>query len=74
MTITYDPSIQAYDPFETDMLTRFALMSIRHPEDPDALTADELRDYRLHSCFAGPSRESVDMMIDELANQLENTR
>lgn len=71
MTIAYDPSMQAYDPFETDMLTRFALVSIRHPEDPDVLTAGELRDYRLHSCFTGPSRESVDMMLDDLANRLE---
>lgn len=71
---TYQTEEQAYDSSETNLLIRMAYMSIQHPNDPHALTADELRHYTLHMCASGLAVEATDDLLDELANQLENTR
>lgn len=74
MTGARTPEGAAYDPFETDLLLRLGAMSVRHPDDPDALDAGELRRWPLTPCFTGPGRDGVDMEIDRLAGLLDGAR
>lgn len=60
----------SYMPVPVDLVRRLALFTLRHPGEPEGLTANEVRHLNLPGGSYGYESEAVDAWLDELAEKL----
>ena len=62
----------SYLPVPVDLVRRLAAFTLTHPNEPDGLTAEEVRHLNLPCGSYGYASEEVDDWLDRMASRLEN--
>lgn len=63
--------VTGYDVADVDALLRLAAFTLVYPADPHALTADEVRRWRLHEAPGGYDMSQVDDLLDQIIVTLD---
>ena len=63
--------VTGYDVADVDALLRLAAFTLVYPADPHALTADEVRRWRLHEAPGGYDMSPVDDLLDQIIVTLD---